>query len=428
MGNITEVKVSSLLFDPDNPRHDPLVNEGDIIAHIVKREKVSTLTESISANGLNQMELMGVVKHPNARGKYTVHEGNRRLCALRLLDDPLKAPDAKTRAAFEALKAKGQKAPDKISVVVYESWDEIAPFLGMMHNGENEGIGRRSWGAAGKNRFAGLTGSKDPNALSVAIRAYVENRGLVDAEKLTKVKITTIKRFVDKQSVRDGLGIVDKGELKLDVTQNAFDKGVTELIEHIAADPTAASRANKAEIDGWVLDRISDGTFPKAHTTAIHTPQPVATKKPRSQRHPDNRKTLMPQRFTIKLKTDNNNLLRLAYEMKDIRESHPYSAAYLLRAFVESIVKHFLRTHDKNTQQSLKSLIREAEKLLQDLYGINERHTKTLRVIASNDDHPIAPDTLGHIIHGGGAPVFKDYVKHWDTLEPSLTLLIEHAK
>lgn len=158
---ISELKVVDIDLHEENPRHRKLSSQEEIIEYLLKDEQVLDLAKSIAKLGVNPLELCGVVKRKGNAGYYAA-EGNRRLCALKLLINPALAPSGK-RAAFEKL-SKSSKHPKKLSVVIFKTYKEAKPWLDILH-GSNTGAGRRKWGADQKARFSG----DDRNALALAV-------------------------------------------------------------------------------------------------------------------------------------------------------------------------------------------------------------------------------------------------------------------
>ena len=66
------------------------------------------------------------------KGRWTVVEGNRRLAALRLLTNPEAAPRA-YRKRWEELLETRKVAVTETPILVYESRDEVIPYLGFRH-------------------------------------------------------------------------------------------------------------------------------------------------------------------------------------------------------------------------------------------------------------------------------------------------------
>ncbi|HEY8906625.1 MAG TPA: hypothetical protein VIM63_11370 [Rhodoferax sp.] len=95
---VAPIKVGRIYLDPENPRHDPIGDQSEIIAHLPAHEDVRAIARSIARLGsTSPIELLALVEHPTARRAYLTAEGNRRICALKLLADPDKAPTEKDK-------------------------------------------------------------------------------------------------------------------------------------------------------------------------------------------------------------------------------------------------------------------------------------------------------------------------------------------
>jgi hypothetical protein len=100
------IEVDRIFLYEENPRHEPLDSEPEVIEHLCKNEQVYSLARSISEAGTNPLALLGVVEQPGSGSKkaYQAWEGNRRVCAIKLLNDPDRAP-ADLRKDFARLAA-----------------------------------------------------------------------------------------------------------------------------------------------------------------------------------------------------------------------------------------------------------------------------------------------------------------------------------
>src|SRR5437762_8004046 len=104
---VENINIGRVFFDLDNPRHEPFVSEPQTIEYLCAKEGVYPLARDIARHGLNPLERFALVPVKSKGAKvtgYTMAEGNRRLCAIKLLADPELAP-ASLRKAFEQLAA-----------------------------------------------------------------------------------------------------------------------------------------------------------------------------------------------------------------------------------------------------------------------------------------------------------------------------------
>src|ERR1700741_3690680 len=158
------VPVRRIFLRLSNPRHKPVETEQMAIARLCEKEMVYPLARDIAKHGLNPLERFALVADKGKAGgadtPYIAAEGNRRLCALKLLNDPDLAP-ANLRKAFENL-AKDSIAPKAVPAAVFDDIESFDFWLDRIHNGLQGGVGRKDWNADQKQRFDG--GSKNKAA------------------------------------------------------------------------------------------------------------------------------------------------------------------------------------------------------------------------------------------------------------------------
>ena len=101
---IIEIDIERIFLDVLNPRfpEDKVESERDALELLCNAENVLKLAQDIVEFELNPLDLIGVIKdgeptedfnHQN----YIVVEGNRRICALKLFNDPEIAPSDKRK-------------------------------------------------------------------------------------------------------------------------------------------------------------------------------------------------------------------------------------------------------------------------------------------------------------------------------------------
>ena len=127
------VKLNSLQFHPANPRLPEVrgaVSEHQIIEELCVRGKVEALARIIAEKGYLRNDRLIVVKNGS---KNIVYEGNRRLCALKVLADPERAP-VSMRRTFRKLSEKA-KLPAKIAVDIVPTRFEAEVVMYTKHAG-----------------------------------------------------------------------------------------------------------------------------------------------------------------------------------------------------------------------------------------------------------------------------------------------------
>jgi len=126
------IKVIDLQLDPKNPRFFGLKKKGQnsIIAYLLDNEDVIDLARSINSyGGLMPGEFPIVCRENNIS---IVIEGNRRVCACKILLDPHLAP-AKFRASIPKITQPTRNDINKIQVHIISSREAAQVVLGTRH-------------------------------------------------------------------------------------------------------------------------------------------------------------------------------------------------------------------------------------------------------------------------------------------------------
>lgn len=197
--NIETIEVNKVFLDLKNPRHVQYKSEQEVIKYLCTNEHIYELAKDIVLHGLNPLENFAVIKD-NKTDTYIMVEGNRRLCAIKLLNDPILAPKDFQNKFREI--SKNWQLIDKINATILDSTENVDLWLTRIHGGQQKGIGRRQWSAEQKTRHFG--GSK--NALAQMLLDFAEEKNLITIDS-RKGKISTVQRFTTNQDFRDFLNI-----------------------------------------------------------------------------------------------------------------------------------------------------------------------------------------------------------------------------
>lgn len=143
-----KVMTEFLDFDPQNPRliEDGITNptEAQIILALADTADLSEVVQSIAANGYIDIEPL-IAQHIN--GRWRVLEGNRRLAAIRILQNPDLAKG--TGIAVPKISKENLKTLKEVTVYAVSSPEQARDFIGFKHiNGPHK------WDAIAKARFA----------------------------------------------------------------------------------------------------------------------------------------------------------------------------------------------------------------------------------------------------------------------------------
>lgn len=210
---LQSVKINELVPNVLNPRHTEVDTPERAVAALMRKmpTKILALARDITEFGLDPSSLPIVVDE----GEYFVAlEGNRRVAALLLIDNPeLIELDQDLHAAFEALRRENA-LPAEVVCVVFDEREEADHWLELRHTGQNEGAGIVPWGAPEQNRFRRNRGSQTDAAMRFAdaMRTLYPDEidFLQDVDKVESDMSTTLGRVIQNPTRKAQFGFEQK--------------------------------------------------------------------------------------------------------------------------------------------------------------------------------------------------------------------------
>lgn len=282
------VPLGRIFLNLENPRHEPVTTEANAIERLCAKEDVPALARDIVRYGTNPLELVGLVpvdpqKSDAKNPSYLVAEGNRRVCALKLLNDPELAP-AHLRKQFESL-ARSWSPITTISSVIFPSVKEARLWMGRIHNGPQGGIGRKDWDSEQKTRFDGSS----KNKVAQSLLDYAEQLKMLNTAERSR-KLTTAQRFLSNDVFRETLGIdqADPDNLGRTRPKAEFDTILRRFMRDLAEGEHVHSRMNKNEIISYArgLNSLAGVTAARIDPEPLSSakaekPKPARSKSPK---------------------------------------------------------------------------------------------------------------------------------------------------
>lgn len=177
------IGVNRLTWDLKNYRIGSQKNARDALKAMILRlpNEIIDLGKHLANHGPDRSLLMIVTRETSSEELYTVLEGNRRLTALKLLENPERAQDISSRVMneFKALKAEYDKDPilDMLCFVVPDRKSSRV-WVDLRHLGKQGGRGLMEWGPTEKGRRKKdlSIGAATPH---VAVLDYMQSKGML---------------------------------------------------------------------------------------------------------------------------------------------------------------------------------------------------------------------------------------------------------
>lgn len=290
--NIEQIEIKDIFLDLENPRHEPYQSQEEVIDYLCKNEYVYALAQDIVKVGINPLEMMAVIPNTNDehdRQTYVVAEGNRRLCALKLLDDPELAP-SEDRKNFTILN-KSWAPFNTISAVIFKDREAVSEWLERIHGGLQGGIGRKQWSPEQKTRFTGDI----KNLMAQQLLDYAQSKDMITQEDRVN-KISIVQRFLSNPLFKDALGIDTSKNNELQRIRPAgdFDLILEKFIDDLKT-KKIHTRFNAPDIKNYshdlrAIENVSNATIPPQALNAPEKEQKATSsnskpKPPAKQRY-----------------------------------------------------------------------------------------------------------------------------------------------
>jgi len=182
----------------DNPRLSKSDSEIEALYKIVadQQKKLVMLAKDIAKHKLSELDVIAVFPDEE-EGFYRVVEGNRRISALKLLQNPSLIEDRFPAISKEFSDIEGRENFDfehiNVSVFPSEDDEELIHFLQIRHLGEYGGVGTVRWDAKQKDRFDYRVYGKEN---LVIFLDDLESRGILTAEQIDGVTKTNWERIL----------------------------------------------------------------------------------------------------------------------------------------------------------------------------------------------------------------------------------------
>lgn len=354
MADTIQIPVADLLFDEENPRlASPNQGQRETLRALAasQGQKLRALAADIVEYGLDPSELIIVTSLENSENRFIVLDGNRRLAALRLLENPDTVSGATTSSVLKAIRQLSQDyqtAPiESTPCVVVKDREEARHWIELRHTGERGGAGPVSWGADESARFQAR--SDRPAEIQTQALDFLQGRGDVSQEFRSQIPTTTLSRLLSSPRVRSKLGLEwSKKVLKAIGDEDAVAKALLHVVDEIATgavkvNDVYSSEQRNAYADNLpsaivVTPTLSPGTGVPLGGAATH---PAPKKRPAAPRLAKPRDYLIPRDCILRI-TD-PRIHQIEKELRRLKlEDYPNAVSVLFRVILELSVDAYI--------------------------------------------------------------------------------------
>jgi hypothetical protein len=450
-------KLSELRLDERNYRTGPVNGQREAIQAIIadQRQKLVNLAKDIlEMGGLSPGEPLWVYRDAS-NGSYVVVEGNRRVTALKLMDNPLLADGTPFEKEFRALASRFAKNPIRqVTATVFPSYEAAAPWRRRRHLSSGSGVGLEGWKTLAKARADRDHGEKARRVLTVVEYLQDETDEWQQVEIALDPRWTTVERVLNAGPMKTALGIdIDTKTGKVSFENGDASAG-TKLLRAILGTMATSgfefAEIEKVEDREAFLNRFA-GMSVKAKPvprTPLGTPGrlklpqlgvPPSPAPPKAKADTGVRKTLAPKTGPRTFQVKGARLGGMYGECRKLPVAgNENAAAFLLRVFIElsseallsekSVpIPHKFAKAGKTDWDDIGIPLAAKVQIVIDFLDPTKvaKDYQAIRVALDPQSHSLhSINTLHGYFHNRRlTPQASDLMKAWDIWEPYLSAL-----
>ena len=428
MPDPTPISIADLLLDEENPRLDtPNQGQRETIRAMAdfQGNRLQVLAKDIVDHGLDPSDLFIVMELENRR--YVVLDGNRRVTALKTLENPDIVNGAVSSAVLGALKRlSGQyhsDPTDAVLCIVVRDRAEADHWIELKHTGYQDGAGPLRWGPDEGARFRARTGGQ-VDAETQALN-FLQRRGEIDQEFRSKVPTTTFRRLLRTPTVRQKIGVDWKdGTLEIKGPEEAVATALLHIAQDLANGKVTVRDLNLLAgrvryVESLPAEVLSAAQALGAGKAADTTSQQRSSNNRRANRVRDR---LIPG--NVALNVSDPRIQDIEKELKRLSlQQYPNAVSVLFRVFLELSADAYIEEtglSGVNEDSQLGSKLLAVTRDLVAKKKLAPQQAKVARRAAQRDSY-LGPSITGmnqyvHNKHLFPAP--SDLRADWDNLQP----------
>lgn len=440
------IKLANLLVNTENYRFESVASQKEAIDKMIQNqaEKLFNLAEHIVTHGLNPNDPVQVAVSSHDKKLYNVLEGNRRIVALKLFNNPdlIDDPSYDTfKKKFKKLKEKkGVLTIKEISCTVYDSPNEADTWIKLKHAGQVDGVGTVSWNAQQIQRFEEKVEGK--SSVPLQIINYLKTSNTVSSpikEKLNELSITNLNRLLSDPDIREFLGItVENGFVKGKLEQKEVSKGLIQVVKDLL-DPEFKVRDIYAKVDRkdyikkFPKDKIPNQKAESNETWTLNGAEnePGGNKEIKKKKKKLNdRKVLIPRACVMSIENERVNDIYSELQKLDV-EKYVNAVAVLFRVFIELSVDSYIDSNKLSKAvtsakdgSSLEYKVLTVASHLENLKKADENICKGIRSAVKNKHDLLGINTWNAYVHFNlYSPTAKNLIITWNNVQAFVEIL-----
>lgn len=429
------IPVTDIKLDLDNFRfYGQLETQKDCIQRIIEDSPnhFVSMAKDLTVVGLMPLP---IIVSMDATGSYVVRDGNRRVTALKCLNNPSLCENKGVRKKLEQiLEDHPDGVASEVDCLYCADEEEIFDYMERLHAGLLDGAGQKEWNSENKTSFDIHRGRTTANAFAHALVNWMRQEGV---EVSNNFPITTLQRMLGPH-VKGLLGMDWDGKTVLCANQVELFKVMQRIIKDLddglvkvddvrtwkLREPYLRNVLKETGVEEASPDKPLSPLVPKPKEKNF-TPQPAAKKqssaKASNPKHRWRRKHLIPNK-TIVPAPGTGRVHDVYTELKcgkcmDIT-MNPNATALLFRTYLEWSVEHYINVYNPTTRgtelkERLWSVTLDLEKR-----GLINEDQKLVLEQAKINNTMISTTTLNKWVHSEHFnPTPQSLCMFWDEIE-----------
>ena len=371
-----KIKIQDLLINLKNPRFVPTHNQSEALDKMIseKGKELKKLAEDISNNGISPIKRFIVIQKGE---KFYPADGNRRLIAIKLLQNPKLAPE-KLQKYFEGL-SKTAKIPKYVDCAVFDNEKDARPWIILEHYGKMHGAGTVTWGAIEKRRY------ETSKRMIEGIFKYADDNKILREN----ISVTTLERIFGIDEIQKMIGIsFNENNLNCVKTKKDVNSHLTKIFTAVYNKDIDSRKANSKKDAIKIISKLLDIPFPitKDGDGEQTKGKPTRTAKPSTDR-----KHLIPKTCNLNIKPAKIKNVYVELKEKlilnDGPKSTPIAAAVIFRVFLEVSVTWYLKDkiNFNNEGASLNDKLKKVASYMQEQNIATKPELKYINTVTNSD-------------------------------------------
>lgn len=439
------IPLSKLQLNIENDRHGPLGSQQECIQWMLQHlgDEIYSLAKDIAQHGLSPLDgILVIPADDEDSGEYIVWEGNRRITALKLLEDPNRCEDPKHIRRFQELRSSAAEIPSSLQCILAPSVEDADRLIELRHQGRQGGVGTVPWDSAQKTRHMARRGKRGRYAYTQEVIDSILDKlddDLIEEVQRPGFPISTLDRLLRNENVREFLGlVVDNGKPKRVLPEEETLKGLTKILRDIANNDLPVSRVYSKEDQRKYIEEFEPESRPDqtrrldeaqpVEPTSASVPSPTAPRR-RSRPSARDRKKLIPP--SVRYRINDDRLNDIYHDLRGLKvHEFANATAVLFRVFLELATELYLDKQGIEYHSYSDPLHKKVAMAIEDAKRkgwLDREAARHLNKHVTDRNSLFGADALNAYVHSRYFhPVGRDLNTLWDNMQPYFDAIINH--